>query len=515
MIDPAARARLERWKLSLLDLTAGNRLLDVKDGKTTIPLPDVDAVQIAAALADGVALSVVARGAPAGDAYALRTPLGKDELGKRLVAIRRAARGQLADAGVHTLWLGLGVLAWCEASEADDDDDGDGTVDAALTTEDTAPHPEVGAIAAAMMTDDTAPHPIVDAAAEEARARAATVRRAPLVLWPVELERELGGGLRLVEAPGLEPRCNLTLVEKLRRTFGVVLPTGDDGHDPDVAAVLAAAEAIAVTRPGWKLERAAQLGVFAFGKFTLWNDLDARADELLASPLVAHLARGAGVAFGQPSGAAAQAVTSASAGQAPSAEILAPLDADASQLAAIAAAGAGASFVLQGPPGTGKSQTIANLIVHCVTHGKTVLFVTEKRAALEVVQQRLAAVGLGEFCLELHSHKAVRGQVVAQLGRVLERAFRPVSGPSGNDDRLVELRTALDEHVAALHRVGPFGRSLHDVLGRLVELRSVPRAALAERDATGLDRQAFERRKLAVAALAEAALPVEPVATHP
>src|SRR5690606_9380729 len=137
-------------------------------------------------------------------------------------------------------------------------------------------------------------------------------------------------------------------------------------------------------------------------------------------------------------------------------------------LAAVAAAGAGASFVLQGPPGTGKSQTIANLIVHCVSQGKTVLFVTDKIAALEVVDQRLAAVGLGEFCLELHSHKAGRAQVLAQLGRVLERSFRPGTGPSADDARLAELRGALDGYAAALHRVGPFGRSAHAVLGRLV-----------------------------------------------
>jgi very-short-patch-repair endonuclease len=497
VIDPAAHARLERWKLSLLDLSAANRLIDVKDGKTTIPLPGADSLRIAAALADGDALTIEpGADGGAGDVHRLRTPLANAELARRLVAIRRTARTQLADGGVHTLWLGLGRLTWCEAAPEPAPGarpDAEVTVEAspdALAGGDTVPHASAG-------TTEAAP----------------VLRTAPLVLWPVELERELGGTLRIVEAPGLEPRLNLTLAEKLRREFGVALPDPGDGDELDLAAVLDTAEALAVTRPGWRLDRGAQLGIFAFAKFVMWNDLDARAGELMQSPIVAHLAAGGGLAFGQPTAAADAAVTAAPGG-AP-ADVIAPLDADASQLAAIAAAGAGASFVLQGPPGTGKSQTIANLIVHCVAHGKTVLFVTDKRAALEVVQQRLAAVGLGEFCLELHSHKAVRAQVVAQLGRVLERAFRPVSGPNGDDGRLAELRAALDGHVAALHRVGPFGRSLHDVLGRLVELRSVPRAALAERDATGLDRPAFDRRKLAVEQLAQAAIPVEPVATHP
>jgi very-short-patch-repair endonuclease len=500
MIDQAARARLERWKLSLLDLSAENRLLDMTEGPTTIPLPAVDPAWIAAALAGGAAFTVAsdpavgtevqrARAAAgardtgdtgdtgdAGDAEhpdRLRSPLAAPELARRLVAIRRAARSQLADRGVHPLWLGLGLLTWCDAASD---------------------------------------------AASGAASGEPVLRTAPLALWPVELARA-GGGLRLVQAAGVEPRCNRTLGEKLRRDFEVGFPPeGDGGDELDVAALLDAAEAIAATRPGWRLARSAQLGIFAPDKFELWSDLEARGDDLLAHPLVAHLAGSAGVAFDQPSLAARRAVTVVAGGAAPAGatgDLFAPLEADASQLAAIAAAGAGASFVLQGPPGTGTSQTIANLIVHCMAHGKSVLFVTNKRAAIEVVQQRLAEVGLGEFCLELHAHEAVRPHVVAQLGRVLERAFRPVTGPMGDDTRLGELGAALDDHVAALHRVGPFGRSLHDVLSRLVELRATPRAPLAERDAVGLDHSAFEHRRLAVHALATAALPVEPVATHP
>lgn len=475
MTDPAARARLDRWKLSLLDLSTANRLLDAKpDLRTQIPLPGVDPVRVAQLLAAGTALAFD----PAGDARSaggieagrLRVELPAHELLRRLTAIRRAARAQLADAGVHTLWLALGLLHWCDADGA--------------------------------------------------------TRAAPLWLVPVELERA-DDGLRLVAVESIEPRFNLTLGEKLRRDLDVVLapPAVGEGGDDDAAArdprqslagLLEAAEGIAVTRPGWRVERAAQLGVFSFAKFTMWTDLDARAEALLAAPVVAHLAAGTGIAFGQPSGAAAGAVTAApgAASLAFGGELLAPLDADASQLAAVAAAGAGASFVLQGPPGTGKSQTIANLIVHCVSQGKSVLFVTDKIAALEVVQQRLAAVGLSEFCLELHSHKAGRAHVVGQLARVLERSFRP-GGPTGDDGRLIELRNALDAYAAALHRVGSFGRSLHAVLGRLVELRGTPRAPLAESDATGLDGAMFERRRHAIEALAAAAVPIEPVATHP
>ena len=451
-IDPAARARIDRWKLSLLDLTAGNRLLDAKDGRTCIRIPDVDPVRVASMLAAGQVLAMEAGAPVSSNADALRSaietgrlhvPITASELDRRLVAIRRTARANLADGGVHTLWLGLGALVWL---------DGDGNE-----------------------------------------------RTAPVVMHPVELERSPGGSLRLVAADR-EPRINATLVEKLRRDFDIAV-----ADETDLVPLFEALDGIAVTRPGWRVERTAHLGIFSFAKLTMWHDLDRHADSLMESPVVAQLASATGEAFANP----AEPLP-------PITDVLAPLDADGSQLAAIAAAGAGHSFVLQGPPGTGKSQTIANLIVHCVGQGKSVLFVTEKMAALEVVQQRLASVGLGELCLELHSHKAKRAEVLASLGRVLERAFRPGAVPTGADTRLVELRGALDGHVAALHACGVFGRSLHEVLGRLVELRDrAPAVVGAERDAAGLDRATFERRKVCVEQLAAAAIPIEPIATHP
>jgi primosomal protein N' len=79
--------------------------------------------------------------------------------------------------------------------------------------------------------------------------------------------------------------------------------------------------------------------------------------------------------------------------------------ADGTQARALLHALSGRNLVIQGPPGTGKSQTITNLIAAVLQRGKTVLFVAEKLAALEVVRRRLRELGLGDFCLELHSHK--------------------------------------------------------------------------------------------------------------
>jgi len=440
---------MESWRASLLDLSIDNPLIDTF-GIDLIADPQALAAMLTAgrdvAIDEGEGVGVPI----SGKAFARLAPA---ELARELIALQRDCSAQRTAHGEHALWLGLGILAWSDGGDR--------------------------------------------------------VRRAPLVLFPVELEQTPGGAPRLISAvePGwLEPQRNMTLVEKLRRDFDLVL-------DGELPALLEAAEGIALTRPGWSVERNALLGCFAPAQAAIWRDLEGREDELLAHPLVSQIARGGeGLAFAQPSGAAAAAVTGRP-GSIELSDLLAPLDADATQLQAVAAAGAGASFVLQAPPGTGATQTIANLIAHCTASGKSVLLVSDQVAALDAIRERLASVGLGDLCLSLTS----RATALAQLERVLSRSFRPhQSNPAAlRDTHLGELRAALDGHAASLHRTGAFGRSLHTVLGRLVELRTTPRAALADIDAVGLDGGTFERRLAAVERLAAATVRVDPVASHP
>ncbi len=101
----------------------------------------------------------------------------------------------------------------------------------------------------------------------------------------------------------------------------------------------------------------------------------------------------------------------------PPEEVFAPLPADAPQLAAVIGAQKGRDMIVVGPPGTGKSQAIANLIAQCLAQGKTVLFVAEKGVTLDVVHWRLSACRLADAVLELHSSKADKEGMIAQLGR--------------------------------------------------------------------------------------------------
>ncbi|MCI0681953.1 MAG: AAA domain-containing protein, partial [Gemmataceae bacterium] len=158
------------------------------------------------------------------------------------------------------------------------------------------------------------------------------------------------------------------------------------------------------------------------------------------------------------------------------AETLHILDADASQRLGLEAAARGASFVLIGPPGTGKSQTIANLIADRIAAGKKVLFVSEKMAALEVVEERLHRAGLGDCLLELHSHKANKRAVVADLARCWQER-QTTTPPAGGEDgaRLRQRQQQLNQHVRALHqRREPIGKSAWDVLAELPRWRELP-----------------------------------------
>jgi len=144
-------------------------------------------------------------------------------------------------------------------------------------------------------------------------------------------------------------------------------------------------------------------------------------------------------------------------------ELAVPVSADSSQLSAICAAGKESSFVLHGPPGTGKSQTITNIIANALYQGKSVLFIAEKMAALSVVQKRLEAIGLGPFCLELHSNKAKKKDVLLQLETVLDHGKVVAPEDFQNQaDRLHASRQELNQVVEAIQSKRSFGSSLYD-----------------------------------------------------
>ena len=171
-------------------------------------------------------------------------------------------------------------------------------------------------------------------------------------------------------------------------------------------------------------------------------------------------------------------------------------------MSAIVAAQRRKDFVLFGPPGTGKSQTIVNMITNCLAHGQTVLFVSQKTAALEVVRRRMGDVGLGDYCLEVHSTKAQKSVVVNQLAnawRTRKTATEQDWAAATTD--LKKKREELNRLVSALHRRRPNGMTAYEAFGRVVADRDIasrspprlagrdsPRSRRPRRHARGLRR---------------------------
>jgi primosomal protein N' len=208
--------------------------------------------------------------------------------------------------------------------------------------------------------------------------------------------------------------------------IGVALPTAEAAEneaegEAALATFLGKVRDAVADYKDWTVTDDLTLSYFSFAKEAMYRDL-LDNEELIAGheTVQALTLGGTGVGLSVSEHFAFDEIPDRNIDKkAPPEEVPLILDADSSQRACIAAALAGKSFVMDGPPGTGKSQTIANIIGVLLGAGKTVLFVSEKAAALDVVRDRLADRGLGAYLLELHSAKATRKQVATELGNAL------------------------------------------------------------------------------------------------
>ena len=281
------------------------------------------------------------------------------------------------------------------------------------------------------------------------------VLRAPLIMVPVRLARKSARSGYTIEATDDEPMVNPALAEHLRRLFGIELPPipviGDDEEDDASlqnfyrAISDIAAERVRAGLAGWAVKTDIFLGLFSFQKLVMFKDLEANAEAFAAHHMIEQLVRREATpetpVMGLPNEIRAMDLDRDFAPER-TAQVV---DADSSQLRAIAAVSKGHALVLEGPPGTGKSQTITNLIAQALSDGKSVLFVAEKMAALEVVHGRLVSAGLGEFCLEMHASKANKRAVMRELKSAIDASLqRPVIDRS--TERLPVVRPDLSEY---------------------------------------------------------------------
>ena len=262
---------------------------------------------------------------------------------------------------------------------------------------------------------------------------------------------------------------NLSLATKMRLEFGVLLPQVSSQEDLDVDSYFDTVEEAIQSQKRWSVDRSAVvLSFFSFSKFLMYKDLDEDEWPIGDKPsnhAVMQALLGEGSAAGSPQISEEEQLDRHLA----PAEVNQVVNADSSQVLALLDVKNGNNLVIQGPPGTGKSQTITNVIAEAIGHGKTVLFVSEKMAALEVVKRRLDEAGLGDACLELHSHKTNKKSVLQELARTLQLG-KPMLNEVEDDIRaLSDARHRLNQYCEAINTtIAESGCTPYQAMGELV-----------------------------------------------
>lgn len=419
--------RIDAWKKKLLDLGKRNRLLnyrDTKRGSIRIVEPSPSDLWNSFVLEErSLEFPYVDEDALEGltpeDTERIfqhngdvRTNKTLVEQQKTLRSLRNKARTHISEQGVNVLYLAFGFLRWTETAYSQQ------------------------------------------------------VLESPIVLVPASLRCESITSPYILSPHDDEIVVNPTLSYKLENDFGLTMPPLSE-EEPIGCYLKKLRDMVAAH--GWTVLDDVCLSLLSFSKINMYMDLERHGDVIASHPVVRALA-------GDPSDMTYNDDLLPDSfdhdGDSCSAsDCHLVVDADSSQMDAIECAKRGVSFVLQGPPGTGKSQTITNIIAESLADGKKVLFVSEKMAALDVVHRRLESVGLGDFCLVLHSHKANKKDVLAQLKKSLDLSSKRISLRDEvlqSLDRLRNDRDLLNAYARDLHTpISPLGRTIFEANGEL------------------------------------------------
>lgn len=380
----------------MLDLTMRNSMLNLRTTKTIVELTEGSPAKVAQLLRENRLAEIVGE--------------DNEERFKILKKLFRDSRNSFNENGTNTLYVSLGALRWFEKNSQEP-------------------------------------------------------RIAPIIFIPLEIVRQkaMTFEIRMLDE---DPMLNVTLFEMLRRDYGITFPElatvpmlendsasssdkgnsnyGHNGDFPDWKKIFKVLHeqikdinAHLPANRKWRISRQSFIGLFSFSKFLMWHDISENEEQVRSHELLGNLSESIQIRNASQPLKASDIEADSNSG------LVLPIDYDSSQLAAVAEADRGTSFVLHGPPGTGKSQTITNIIANSLMRGKRVLFVSEKKAALEVVQSRLAEIGLGPFCLELHGNKVQKGSFFKQI------LFRQLS-MVGKKDKIEEIPPSHTETVGRL-----------------------------------------------------------------
>ena len=440
-IDERQLTREALWERKLLDFSLRNNLLNTRLGKRAVQFVSFEVSHMEDLLQTGENYTIqpwpeerkllstedgifhsATQAAPLQQQFEtdikgrkLSTYLSATELKGVLTNLYRSARTALEENGANSLFIAIGMLRWFVTEKSDQP------------------------------------------------------RYAPILLLPVDIVRH--GSSHVVRMRDEETILNVTLNEFLRQQFKLIVPSFDplprDENGVDVPKVFEAMRKAIEQHPRWEVLDESVLGIFSFNKFVMWNDIHTNAALLQQSPVVQSLVkRRLTLTDDAPSVDIMELDLTV-----PPAEVATPISVDSSQLEAVVESGHGKSFILYGPPGTGKSQTITNMIANALYQGRRVLFVAEKMAALQVVQKRLAQIGLDPFCLELHSNKVTKTHFLQQLQQALDVTHGRLSEDFvKRSEELFALRQQLNGHMKAMHRKGACGLSVYECIEKYEEI---------------------------------------------
>lgn len=355
----------------------------------------------------------------------MQTLMYAPELEARLRNLRSKAETAIEEGGANILYLGVGFLEWIESRDSE------------------------------------------------------IKRLSPLFTVPVKLDRATHAGqdgayrYRItMKDDGLI--TNITLREKLANDFGLVLPSIDDDTTPE-GYFSTVEQTILQLKPQWRIRRQASLVLLNFTKQAMYQDLDPNnwpdGVSIEDHPLIQKFFS---AAMDGEEGGSTSYENEHPIDNVEDIHDQFPIvfDADSSQHSALIDAVNGENLVIEGPPGSGKSQTIANLIAACIGSGKSVLFVAEKMAALNVVKDRLDKAGLGDFCLELHSHKTNKQKILSDLDKRLQKQYREPDSINADIARFEDLKNKLAEYVELINSEwGNTGLTLHDIFNKATRYR--------------------------------------------
>ncbi|WP_034601830.1 DUF4011 domain-containing protein [Desulfosporosinus sp. HMP52] len=294
--------------------------------------------------------------------------------------------------------------------------------------------------------------------------------KSPVLMMPVSLKLESIQASYTLLRYDDDIEVNPTLDYLFNERFGIDLPTFELNGEESIDQYMQTIEEIA-DQYGWKLLREVNLGLLSFLKISMYHDLNNNYDRMLKNPVIRAITGDTNAANNIPS-----ELTQFDFDRVSPNDCYQVVNSDSSQQEAILLSKAGVSFVMQGPPGTGKSQTITNIIAEALADGKTVLFVSEKAAALQVVYKRLAEVGLDDFCLALHSHKANKKEILDSIAANLKLPRKRMKDSAMFElTELFQDRQVLNQYVCELHEeILPLEKSLYDVFGELTYLQNAP-----------------------------------------